>query len=127
MARTTIIVAVLSALGGIAAVSIGGLLQHYIATEERAWREQVVRQEREWSRESIAAAFAGAVVGIILEQRMKVRWPKSLLVELKKEETKDKWEPTGIPPEKDFVIFNALASKIGRLGPCLSDRPFAES
>ncbi len=79
-------------------------------------------EERAWTNDSIAAAFAGEVEGIILEQQLKSGWPKSLLVELEKPETSDKWKPTGIIPEKDFVIFNALADKIGLLGPCLSRR-----
>ena len=49
-----------------------------------------------------------------------MRWPEDLLTELKDKTKEDYWDPTGIKPEKDFVIFNALADKIGMLGPCLS-------
>ncbi|MCH9011292.1 MAG: hypothetical protein IIC21_11755 [Chloroflexi bacterium] len=104
------------------AVGVGWLGPYFIASEERAWRDKTAQQERTWTKDNVAAAFAGEVEGIILEQQLKVRWPKGLLVELENPEIRDKSKPTGIKPEKDFVIFNALANKIGLLGPCLSRR-----
>ena len=99
---------------------VGGFWPYLIASKELAWRDKVAQQERTWTKDNVAAAFAGEVEGIILEQQLKVRWPKGLLVELENPEIRDKSKPTGIKPEKDFVIFNALANKIGLLGPCLS-------
>lgn len=109
MRGSEIKVAIVTGVMILLSVGFGWFGSYFIASEERAW-----------TKDNVAAAFAGEVEGIILEQQVKAHWPKSLLVELEKPETRDKWEPTGIKPERDFVIFNTLADKIGLLGPCLS-------
>lgn len=109
MTGSKIKVAIVTGVMTLFGVGVGGLWPYFIASEERAW-----------TKDNVAAAFAGEVEGIILEQRVKMRWPRDLLTALKDKTKADYWDPTGIKPEKDFVIFNALADKIGMLGPCLS-------
>lgn len=74
-------------------------------------------KEREWSKETVAAAFTGEISTIIQFQNTK--YLRGLLKSLDKEVL---WKPIDQPPERLFTIYEAAAPKLGLLGPTLSEK-----